>query len=121
MSGPVSDSELVEFLARICHNVNRAFSQAFDTPVQPVWGDAPECQKDNARKGVALHMNHPEAGPAASHAAWFMHRENEGWKYGPVEDPVNKTHPYMVHFDELPAHKRARYFIFRATVIEFLA
>jgi hypothetical protein len=114
MSKPARD--LVESIARICHEVNQAYCQALGDFSQPDWEQAPQWQKDSAFKGVELHLADPEAGPAASHASWYAQKEQEGWKYGAYKDPENKLHPCMVPFAELPREQQAKDFIFRAVV-----
>ncbi len=107
---------LVESIARICHEVNKAYCQALGDFSQPEWDQAPDWQKESAFKGVQLHLNDPTAGPAASHASWYAQKEQDGWKYGAFKDPENKLHPCMVPFAELPPEQRAKDFIFRAVV-----
>jgi hypothetical protein len=106
-----------EAIARVCHEVNRAYCQALGDNSQPVWEDAPQWQKDSALLGVDLHVEHPEAGPQASHASWMAQKLAEGWEYGPVKDPEAKRHPCIVPFDALPVEQQAKDFIFRAVVL----
>lgn len=115
MSKPPKPS-VTESIARICHEVNKAYCQSLGDYSQPDWDQAPDWLKDSARKGVELHLNDPEAGPAASHASWYAQKEKDGWKYGAFKDPENKLHPCMVPFNELPREQQAKDFIFRAVV-----
>jgi hypothetical protein len=41
----------------------------------------------------------------------------EGWSYDGIKDPVNKKHPCMVNFEDLPKTQQAKDFIFRAIVL----
>ena len=102
-------------IARVCHEVNRAYCQALGDDSQPTWDDAPQWQHDSAMMGVTLH-SHGEHGPEASHASWMAQKVAEGWKYGAYKDPENKLHPCMVPFDKLPREQQAKDFIFRAVV-----
>lgn len=104
----------VEDIARVCHMVNRAYCKALGDGSQPTWEDAPEWQRDSARAGARLHLEHPEAGPEASHESWMAQKAAEGWVYGPVKDPEAKVHPCMVPFAELPREQQAKDFIFTA-------
>ena len=56
----------IERIARVCHEVNRAYCQALGDMSQPTWADAPEWQRSSARMGVDLHTM-GDFGPEASH------------------------------------------------------
>ena len=107
----------IENIARVCHEVNRAYCESLGDTSQVAWEMAPQWQKDSAIMGVTLHLNNPEAGPKASHESWLEEKRDTGWKYGPVKDPDAKTHPCFVAFDELPREQQAKDFIFRAVVL----
>ena len=102
-------------IARICHEVNRAYCQSLGDFSQPTWEEAPEWQRSSARMGVDLHTM-GNFGPEASHISWMKQKLEEGWVYGPVKDPENKQHPCIVPFDALPREQQAKDFIFRAVV-----
>lgn len=103
-------------IARACHEVNRAYCQALGDFSQQDWESAPQWQRDSALMGVHLHLEHPEAGPEASHESWMQQKLDEGWVYGEVKDPEAKTHPCLVPFDQLPREQQAKDFLFRAVV-----
>lgn len=105
-----------EDIARVAHEVNRAYCLALGDLSQPAWEDAPEWQKKSALTGVALHLDNPEASAAASHESWLAEKERDGWVYGPVKDPALKQHPCMVPFEELPIAQQAKDYLFRAVV-----
>lgn len=48
------------------------------------------------------------------HNDWWRKYEEMGWVYGPVRDPVAKTHPDMVPFDELDPRERDKDAVFIA-------
>jgi len=102
-------------IARVCHEVNRAYCSALGDHSQPSWEDAPEWQKSSALLGVNLHCD-SNVGPEASHESWMKQKLAEGWVYGLVKDPVAKTHPCIVLFDDLPQAQKAKDFIFQAIV-----
>ncbi len=104
-----------EEIARVCHEVNRAYCQALGDMSQPAWEDAPEWQRASARLGVELHVS-GDHGPEASHESWMKQKLEEGWKYGPVKDPERKEHHCIVPFDQLPREQQAKDFLFRAVV-----
>lgn len=103
-------------IARVCHEVNRAYCQALGDHSQPTWEDAPEWQRSSAMLGVKLHTENPNAGPSVSHESWMAQKVAEGWKYGAFKDPENKLHHCIVPFDKLPREQQAKDYIFRAVV-----
>jgi hypothetical protein len=108
---------LQEHIARVAHEVNRAYCQALGDHSQPAWEDAPQWQRDSALLGVKLHAENQAAGPQASHESWMAHKLAEGWKYGPEKRPDQKEHPCLVPFDQLPREQQAKDYIFRAVVL----
>lgn len=102
-----------EQIARICHEVNRAFCQSLGDFSQAPWNEAPAWQRESARMGVDLHKA-MDVGPEMSHISWMAEKINKGWVYGPVKDEAKKQHPCMKPFCELPREQQAKDFIFRA-------
>ncbi len=109
---------VVSDIARICHQVNRAFCQSLGDNSQPDWNDAPEWQKNSVVDGVKFHIENPFAGPSASHGNWLKTKIAEGWVYGPVKDVEKKEHPCMVPYDQLPMEQKAKDYIFTTLVHE---
>lgn len=101
-------------IAKVCHEANRAYCAALGDHSQPSWDDAPDWQRKSAISGVQFHYANPNAGPEASHNNWLKDKDAEGWVYGEVKDPVAKTHPCFVPFNELPLEQQAKDYIFRA-------
>lgn len=106
----------VEQIARAAHEVNRAYCAAINDPVQPVWEEAPDWQRESARNGVLFHLRNPEASPSASHENWLREKVANGWRYGEVKDEGAKTHPCCLPFDNLPEKQKAKDYLFRAVV-----
>jgi hypothetical protein len=52
--------------------------------------------------------------PEEAHDSWWRQYEEMGWVYGPVRDPVKKTHPDMVPFGELGWEERIKDAVFIA-------
>ena len=104
-----------EQIARVCHEVNRAYCQALGDNSQVAWEDAPDWQITSAIKGVELHLSR-DAGSEASHESWMAEKVAAGWVYGPVKDADAKTHPCLVPFNELPVEQQAKDYLFRAVV-----
>lgn len=106
-------------IAEICHEANRVYCQTIGDDSQAFWNGAPDWQRESAIKGVQFHLDHPDAGPEASHESWLKQKEADGWKYGPVKDPEKKEHPCFVPFAQLPKEQRMKDFIFTAIVRAF--
>ena len=102
-------------IARVAHEVNRAYCQALGDNSQPTWADAPDWQKESAVNGVLFHST-SVGGPEASHENWMAQKIADGWTYGPEKNPEKKEHPCMVPFADLPPEQQAKDFIFRAIV-----
>lgn len=103
-------------IARIAHEINRAYCAALGDVLQVTWEDAPEWQKASALAGVDMHLANPDATPENSHESWLAQKLAEGWKYGPVKDAEKKEHPCCVPYAELPSEQKAKDYLFRATV-----
>lgn len=106
------------FIAKIAHNVNRAYCLAIGDDSQPKWEDAPDWQKDSAINGVNFHMAN-EVNAEASHESWLKQKETEGWTYGPVKDVEKKEHPCFLPYAELPKEQQVKDYLFKAVVDSF--
>lgn len=107
-----------EQIAKVAHEVNRAYCLALGDTSQVAWEDAPQWQRDSAINGVNFHLANPTAGPDHSHNEWLKEKQEAGWKYGPVKDAEKKEHPCFVPYEELPVEQQAKDYLFRAVVHE---
>ena len=105
-----------EQIARVAHEVNRAYCLALGDTSQVPWDEAPEWQRNSAINGVAFHRSNPDAGPDHSHNEWLREKRADGWKFGPVKDAEKKEHPCFVPYDDLPTEQKAKDYLFRAIV-----
>ena len=103
-------------IARVAHEINRAYCQAIGDKSQVPWERAAQWQRDSALLGVKMHADFPAFGPAESHKGWMAHKIKEGWVWGPTKNEKLKTHPCLVPFKNLPVEQQAKDFIFRAIV-----
>lgn len=108
----------VALIARICHEVNRAYCITQGDESQPKWVDAPEWQQASAMNGVNFHLEGDKT-PEESHASWLAEKEAAGWKYGKVKDEVKKTHPCFLPYERLPKAQRVKDHLFTAVVNTF--
>lgn len=106
----------ISLIAKVCHDANRSWCAANDDDSQPEWDFAPEWQVESAINGVYHAMIYPDATPAESHMNWWAGKIADGWVYGEVKDPVAKTHPCMVPYDQLPEFQRKKDALFLAIV-----
>lgn len=103
-------------IARVAHEINRAYCQAIGDDSQLPWRRAPAWQQEAALDNVAFHLQHPDAGPEASHQSWMAKKLADGWQHGPVKRPELKQHPALLPFEQLPVEEKAKDFLFRAVV-----
>lgn len=103
-------------IAKLCHEVNRAYCTSIGDDSQVAWDDAPTWQRESAFKGVAFALANLDAPDSAQHDAWTADKVVDGWVYGEVKDAEAKTHPCLVPFDQLSAKQQAKDTLFRAVV-----
>lgn len=103
-------------IAKVAHEVNKAYCDATGDTSQVSWEEAPQWQKDSAINGVLFHKNNPSVTPEESHNNWLAEKKAAGWKYGEIKNPDKKEHPCFLPFDELPEAQKAKDFIFKSIV-----
>lgn len=103
-------------IAKVCHQVNKAYCESQGDYSQLHWDEAPSWQQGSAISGVFFHINNPDSLPSSGHESWLKQKKEEGWVYGTEKDQVNKTHPCMVPFSELPVNQQAKDYLFKAVV-----
>ena len=101
-------------IARVAHEVNRAYCADHGDMSQPPWETAPVWQ--SAESGVRAILADPTTTPEQSHEGWTAVKVADGWVYGPVKDADAKTHPCLVPYSELPPEQRAKDAIFGGVV-----
>jgi len=109
----------LEAVARMAHEVNRAYCESIGDYSQVPWEAAPEWVWESAVAGVKFHLEHPQATPENSHESWLEKKQADGWKYGPVKDSEKKEHPCFVPYLELPIEQRSKDYLFRGVVHAF--
>jgi hypothetical protein len=110
------DNVNIEKIAKLCHEVNKAYCHLIGDDSQLPWNAAPEWQKDSARNGVRFTIENPTAKPSASHENWLKVKLDDGWKFGPVKDVEKKEHPCCVPYEQLPEDQRRKDALFQGVV-----
>ena len=64
----------IQQIAKVAHEINRAFCQSIGDKSQPTWEQAPYWQKKSAIDGVRFHIANPDASPSASHDSWLKQK-----------------------------------------------
>jgi DNA-binding transcriptional MerR regulator len=108
-----------EDIARIIHNANRDLQIVQGDPVpSPPWDDdeVPEYQREQNVASVEEALGNPDLTPRQNHEGWYERMRADGFVYGPVKDPVAKTHPTLLPWDQLPAEQRLKNRLFVAIV-----
>jgi hypothetical protein len=110
------DDPMVDKIARVCHEANRAVCVCNGDISQPGWEDAPEWQKESARKGVVFHIHNPLADGKRSHDEWMEVKLRAGWRYGAIKNVETKEHPCLLPYHALPDNEKVKDDIFRNVV-----
>lgn len=103
-------------IARICHEVNRAYCESIGDTSQLPWNEAAGWQRESAIAGVASVLADPSIGPGDCHRLWMQRKLDDGWSYGAVKDADTKTHPCLVDFDHLPESDKVKDSLFIGVV-----
>lgn len=106
-----------EDVARIAHAANRELQRIQADPgiaVSPSWDDDTDETRESVRAGVLGIRSGLTA--KESHESWCEFKRSGGWVHGPVKDPVAKTHPCLVPYDELPPAQQLKDQLFAAIV-----
>ena len=107
-------------IALVAHAVNAAYCASIGEHIAP-WEEAGESHQSSILAGVDMHTRNPDATPEQSHESWLAQKVAEGWTYGPIKDPINKQHPCIRPYAELPAEQKAKDYLFRGVVHALLA
>ena len=112
------DSEILQ-VARVAHEVNRAYCAALGDHSQKPWAEAEQWQRYSAISGVLAVLDGTALTPEALHESWMAEKGAAGWVFGAVKDAEAKTHPCLVPYADLPAEQRAKDYLFRGVIEGF--
>jgi len=51
---------------------------------------------------------------------WLKERVNDGWVYGDIKNPIAKTHPCIVNYEDLPEEQKVKDKLFISIVKSIL-
>lgn len=105
---------LAERRAEFVYEAARLENLAADRPINPeFWFERDESFRKNMIRAVAKQCSKRRlTSPEKLHEAWVVAYKKMGWKYGPVRDTVEKTHPDMVPFKKLGRKEREKDWVF---------
>ena len=106
----------IESIAAVCHEANRRYCAEIGDVSQKSWEEAPFHQQQSAIAGVIFTMQNPEASLSAQHDNWMKYKQDAGWKYGTAKDDNEKTHPFILPYDQLPPEQRVKDRLFQQIV-----
>ncbi|KVZ18615.1 hypothetical protein WT88_29475 [Burkholderia stagnalis] len=102
-------------IARIAHEVNRAYCKSIGDDSHLPWGKASPAERDAAQMSVTAMMRGFQT-PEQIHEAWRKELALSGWAHGLRYDPAKKTHPHLVDYASLPLTMRTRDALFLAVM-----
>lgn len=111
-------NDMLESIASVCHETNRAFCSTIGDDSQVPWAEAPEWQRTSAMNGVRFHLT-ADHSPGESHENWMKEKIADGWTYGKVKNTEKKTHPCLVPFAKLQLGQVMKDILFRNVVHAF--
>ena len=95
-------------LAKLCHDINKAYCEGIGDYSVPTWEDTTTEHKQSLVRGIEFYMENPNATPEDIHNNWMKDKSADGWVYGEVKDAEKKTHPCMVPYHSLPQEQRVK-------------
>ena len=107
---------MIEAIAKVCHEANRAWCRANQDFCQEKWEETEAWQRDAAIKGVMFLLQNPGAVAADVHNEWMSKKLTEGWVHGKEKDVAKKIHPCLLPFNDLPLFEQKKDFLFQAIV-----
>lgn len=103
--------------AQLCHEINRAYQISLGDETGFPWFDSTVEMQESAKAGVRAFVESEfTLTPEQQHNRWMAGKLAAGWRYGPVKDAAERTHPCLVAYEELPMEDRAKDLMFQAAV-----
>lgn len=111
----MTEAEL-EKIAQVVHEALSAWSKANGEPGYASWDEASAEDRASTFASIRHALANPGDDDPKQHDQWADRKRAEGWTFGPVKDPANKTHPDLVPFDQLPKPVQQKDALLRAIV-----
>jgi len=105
----------VNAIAKMCHEVNRAYTAAIREPLKH-WHELEEQDKNIVIEHVAFLIINVDADVKAWHDAWVSKMIVAGWKYDAKRSLKNKTHEHLKPFHHLPEKQQVKDALFHSVV-----
>jgi len=115
---PTADA-MVEAIARVCHEANRAYSASLGDYSHLPWLDTSRDQRESVKDAVRFLLRNPYCPPEELHARWMKHRLAASWTFGHTKDVTARKHPNLLAWHKLPAHERVKDSLFKSVVDAF--
>jgi hypothetical protein len=83
----------------------------------PSWEERSPAWRESIATVIEKHLaSETLPSPEQQHNLWMDEHLKMGWKYGKERDLVNKTHPNLVPYSDLPEHEKQKDALFLALV-----
>jgi len=108
----------IERIAEILYEATRREAEWSQRSIVPeAWNDRDDAFRKQFVQVIQNYLTMDKLPtPEEAHDSWVKAYTDMGWVYGPERDPVKKTHPDMVPFDQLPKDERDKDAIFLALI-----
>src|SRR6516165_4297801 len=102
--------------ARFVYEAARLQAIAVAAPVVPEpWDEREEAFRAQFLDVIEMMCGSDrKSSPAELHDDWVLAYERMGWRYGPTRDPVERTHPDMVPYEDLERREQDKDAVFVA-------
>lgn len=101
-------------IGRVCHEANRALQIVLGEEPSAHWDDADDDMRSSTINGVMEALD--GATPENLHEIWVAAKAEQGWVNGETKDPVARTHPCMMPYEDLPKEQKLKDHLFAAIV-----
>lgn len=110
--------EIIDNIARICHEANRALQISInDEVISKSWDETPSNIKSSAYSGIYFVLENENCSPEELHNKWMNDKIIHGWSYGNKKDEIKKTHPCINIYGKLPMTQKLKDNLFRTMVL----
>lgn len=104
----IPDTDFIESISRTVHEAIRAWAMAHGQTDIPAWDVAEPWMQTSTRQSVQDVLHDKNMSGQTQHEHWVEQKMKDGWRYGPVKDPDQRTHPLLVPYEDLPDYERRK-------------